>query len=41
LATLGSNSFDFVDDIQALDNLAKDNVLAIEPGSIDGTDEDC
>ena len=41
LATLGSNFFDFVDDIKALDNLSKYNMLAIEPGSIDGADEDC
>jgi len=38
---LGSKSFDFVDDIKALENLSKDNMLAIEPGSIDGADEDC
>ena len=38
---MGSNSFDFVDDVKALDNLSKYNMLAIEPGGIDGADEDC
>ena len=41
LSTLRSNTLDLVNDIKSINNLAEDNVLAIEPGSINGADEDC
>jgi hypothetical protein len=36
-----SNTLDGLDDVHTLDDLAEDDVLAIEPGCLGGTEEDC
>lgn len=40
LAGLRANSLDGLDDIQALNNLAEDNVLAVQPGAGDSANEE-
>ena len=40
LATIGTVRLNFIDNIKSFNNLAKDNVLAIEPGRVDGANED-
>jgi hypothetical protein len=36
-----TNTFDRLDDIQALGDFAEDNVLSVEPVCLGGADEDC
>jgi hypothetical protein len=40
LAGLGSDALDGLDNVEALNNLSEDNVLAIQPGGLDGADEE-
>tara|TARA_R110002003_G_scaffold64_12_gene6066 strand:+ start:22907 stop:23209 length:303 start_codon:yes stop_codon:yes gene_type:complete len=40
LAGLGSDALDSLDDVEALDDLAEDDVLAVEPRGLDGADEE-
>jgi hypothetical protein len=40
LAGLGSDALDGLDDIEALDDLAEDDVLSVEPRGLDGADEE-
>jgi hypothetical protein len=40
LAAGGADALDGLDDVKALDDLAEDNVLAIEPRGLDGADEE-
>jgi hypothetical protein len=40
LSGLGADLLDGLDDVETLDNLAEDNVLAIEPRGLDGADEE-
>jgi hypothetical protein len=40
LSGLGADLLDGLDDVETLDNLAEDDVLAIEPRGLDGADEE-
>lgn len=40
LTGLRANLLDSLDDVHALDNLAEDDVLAVQPRSLDGADEE-
>ena len=40
LTGLRANLLNSLDDIHALDNLAEDDVLAVQPRSLDGADEE-
>jgi hypothetical protein len=37
---LGADLLDGLDDLKTLDNLAEDDVLAVQPGGLDGADEE-
>lgn len=39
-AVLGADLLDGLDDLKTLDNLAEDDVLAVQPGGLDGADEE-
>ena len=41
LATVGTLGLDLLNNVLSLEDLAKDDVTAIEPGGLDGGDEDC
>ena len=41
LATVGALGLDLLDNVLSLEDLAEDDVTAIEPGGLDGGDEDC
>ena len=41
LATVGALGLDLLDNVLSLKDLAEDDVTAIEPGGLDGGDEDC
>ena len=41
LATVGALGLDLLDNILSLEDLAEDDVTAIEPGGLDSGDEDC
>jgi hypothetical protein len=40
LAGLGSDALDGLDNVEALDDLSEDNVLAVQPRGLDGADEE-
>ena len=37
---MGADLLDSLDDVKTLDDLAEDNVLAVQPGGLDGADEE-
>ena len=40
LAGLGADTLDGLDNVKTLDDLAEDDVLAVEPRGLDGADEE-